>query len=99
MKLTIIGATGFVGSELVKEVLKNFNQIDEICCFYHSNKRKNKLIGMLNDLLLSNITTQMSIKAKQNSPCGLFNFVIYFRRIPTPRQLFLKRQSLRHFGL
>lgn len=39
MKLTIIGATGFVGSELVKEVFKNFNQIDEICCFYHSNNR------------------------------------------------------------
>lgn len=61
MKLTIIGSTGFVGSELVKEALKNFNQIDEICCFYHSNKGKNKLIGMLNDLLLSNINNKIKI--------------------------------------
>lgn len=52
MKIAIIGASGSVGTELIKQLINETKiSITELILFYHTNKGYNKLLGLKCDII------------------------------------------------
>ena len=67
MKLSLIGASGSVGQEIIRMSL--FNELlrfSNLCFFYHLDKGKKEIVGMVNDVLVGNNVDNVKITSDIN---------------------------------